>query len=116
MFHIMEYTSTKNFYYVYPMDMAQVGEAGFKHLQSPEPWSDSRYNAALSACTSVGLSTAGRCFVCLIEGLFVCRTGSILTARRRLAERYSASIMRTSAIPSVPEGSGAWLLRIQLEK
>ena len=47
----------------------------------------SRYNAALSACTSGGLSTAGRCFVCLIDGLFVCRTGSIVIRLRRFAER-----------------------------
>ena len=76
----------------------------------------SRYNAALFACTSAGLSTAGRCFVCLIDGLWVCRTYSILTGLLRFAKRYSASILRTSAISTFPEGSGVRLLRIQMEK
>ena len=33
------------------------------------------YNAALSACTSAGFSTAGRNSVCFIDGLLVNRTG-----------------------------------------
>src|SRR6266576_4266657 len=39
----------------------------------------SSYNAALSACTSAGFSTAGRFFVCLIDGLWGCRRGLIFT-------------------------------------
>jgi len=45
------------------------------------------HNAALSACTSAGFSTAGRNSVCFIDGLLVNRTGEIFTGLPRSAER-----------------------------
>src|SRR5687768_6704936 len=71
---------------------------------------------ALWTFTSRGFLTPGREICCRFDGCLVSLKGGIGTARPVRADLYSASMIRTSCMPSSPDGSGSRPVRMHSEK
>ena len=78
-------------------------------IQSPAPGAEAWTRAG-------GLATGGLEISSLIEGLLGTSDAGISTGRSDVADFISASMTRTSARPSRPEGCGCLFLSMQSEK
>src|ERR1700747_1121322 len=70
----------------------------------------------LSALTSFGFDIAGRVIPCSEVGRLRLAMAGSSTEFPISADRYKARMIRTSASPSTPDGSGSLFFRMQSEK